>query len=102
MGKEAGPAGALVYLDLGAKAVTRTVIRVPLKGSPVILRGSCFRPGRSFRNCLGHLKKAWLLDERSLERYTAAVREIARGSNTPERTRLNFLILYILRISIRP
>ena len=45
----------------------------------VVLWGTCFRPGRTFRNYLGHIKKACLLSERSLGWYTTAVREIALG-----------------------
>ena len=45
----------------------------------VILWGSCFRPGRTFLNYTGHLKKACLQTGHSLGWYTPSVKEIAMG-----------------------
>ena len=59
-------------------------------GDTVILRGSCFRPGRTFRNYLFHLKKARLLTECSFDRCTTAVREIARGLKHAKKNSLQF------------
>ena len=56
----------------------------------VILWASCFRPGRTYRNYIGRLKKACLLDESSLERYSAAVREIARGLRHAKKNAFKF------------
>ena len=52
---------------------------LPPQEGAIILRHSCFRPGRTFRNYIGHLKKDCLLAERPIERYATAVGEIARG-----------------------
>ena len=51
---------------------------LPPLADSIALRGSCFRPGRTFRIYLGHIKRASLLAERPLERYTPVVREISR------------------------
>ena len=47
--------------------------------STVILRGSIFRPGRTYRNYTGHLEKACFLTGHSLDRLTPAVSEISCG-----------------------
>ena len=56
----------------------------------VVLWGSCLRPGRTYRNYLGHLKKASLLAECSLERYSTDVKEIARGLRHAKKTAFQF------------
>ena len=99
----ADPALLLDFLRLGAKVLALRSVAGSLRsvssginsyasfctiiGQPslppseenVVLWGSCFRPGRTFRNYLGHLKKACLLAECAFEWYSTAVREIARG-----------------------
>ena len=61
---------------------------LPPLESTVALWGSIFRPGRTFRDYTGHLRKACLLAGHSLYWYAPAVREITRGlkhakSNSP-------------------
>lgn len=41
--------------------------------------GATFRPGATFRNYLGHLKKACFLTGTTIERYTPAVRDAPKG-----------------------
>lgn len=61
----------------------------PLEGA-IILRVSCFRPGLTSRNYLGHRKKAFLVYACSLEWYNTAVREIPRSPRHAQKHSFRF------------
>ena len=56
----------------------------------VLLWGSSFGAGRTYRNYIGHLKKACLLADCTLSWYSPSVKEIARGLRFAKRSPFTF------------
>ena len=63
---------------------------LPATEDSVLLWGSSFRPGRTFGNYLGHLRKGCLVFGSSLDWDTTAVRSVAKGLKSAHRIPFKF------------
>ena len=63
---------------------------LPATEDSILLRGSSFRHGRTFRNYLSHLRKSCLVFGPSLDWGTAAVRSVAKGIKSAHRIPFKF------------
>ena len=63
---------------------------LPATEDSVLLWGSSFKPGRTFRNYLSHLRKGCLVFNSPLDWDTAAVRSVAKGLRSAHRIPFKF------------
>ena len=71
---------------------------LPPSEDTVLLWGSTFKPGRTYRNYLSHLRKACLLTGSDFQWDTQAVHAVAKGLRSAQRISFKFPnFLFILR-----
>ena len=82
-----------VSSGINSYAIFRALLRKPVFPATednALMWGSTFKPGRTYRNYLAHLRKACLLIDSSLEWHTPRVRKVARGLKQGRRIAFQF------------